>query len=315
MVAGCSGASSGYFGDAGGGSGDGESTDDGALADAGGVRADGGKGRADARADGHASGEGGDDDDGEGVDATPPGPTKVGRILLGQTITLISGQEYDSSYATAMFMETDPAGGSSCATSHFGACDVYDCPLGGPTPDAGAVRYAGAGTVDVTGGFTNYSLPTSGGTYTTESSQELLYDEGTVLYASASGDEVPAFSNRALTVPGPFTVENPSLDGSLALPRTQGLALAWSGASGQKVQVNVSTVDANVRSVAIACTFTGSSGTVPAGAMGKLLPTSGAVTGYVSVSSPVETTFAAGAWQITFALNGAPAATTFTTTN
>jgi hypothetical protein len=252
-----------------------------------------------------------------GVDAAPTGPTKTGRISVGQTITIINSSEYYSSYATAMFTETQAGGAGGCTTTHIGSCDVYDCALD-KTVDAGSVRYAGAGDVDVTGGFTDYSLSTSAGSYQTVSSQQLLYQGGTVLTVSATGDEVPAFSNKTITVPtAPFTVQSPSFASTLSLPRTQGLAVAWSGASGRSVKVNVSTIQQNVRSVSIACTFSGSagSGSVPASGMGKLLHTSSSVTGSLYVSAPVETTFAAGQWSITFGLTEGGFTNAFTTSN
>jgi hypothetical protein len=257
--------------------------------------------RASSGAGGGATGDGGAAD----VDVPPTVPTKVGKIWVGQTITIVSGQQYYSSYATAMFYETPPpSGGSSCTYAKHGTCHVYDCPLGGPTPEAGSLRYAAGGSVSITGGFTTYTLSTQAGSYETQSSQQLLFDAGTVLRASSTGGEVPAFSNKTLTVPSvSFAVQSP--------------ALGWSGANGRDVQVNVSTIQQNVRSVSIACTFTGtqSTATIPAAAMSKLLPTSAATKGFVSVGAPVENTFSAGAWVVTFALNGSPASSSFTTTN
>lgn len=278
--------------------------------------------KTDARSDRDAA-PGEDDFDADAADDAmppPPPPTKVGQIYVGETITIVGSQEYDSSYATAMFYERPVgSGNTSCTTSAFGACTVYDCPLGGAVADAGALRYAGAGTVRITGGFVDYTLATGPGAYVTQSTQSLLYDQGTVLSVSATGDEVPAFSNKTLTVPTTsFTVTSPNLSAPLAVSRSQNLALAWSGASGRDVQVSVSTIQQNVRSVSISCTFPGSAGsaTVPAGAMAKLLKANGgSITGALSVSSPVQTTFTAGSWAITFGLTPGASSSTFTTTN
>lgn len=312
---GCSGASNAFVDGADGGTGanGGPASDDDQSSD-GGMARDA-KAKTDGARDGSGSGDDGTDDD---ADTTPPPPTKVGQIYVGETITLIQGQEYDSSYATAMFFERSPSAGPSCTTSHFGACTVYDCPLGGATQDAGTPRYAGAGTVHITGGYVDYTLDTKAGSYVTQSTQSLLYDQGTVLRVSATGDEVPAFSNKTLTVPGPFDVTSPDLSSSLALSRAHDLAVAWTGASGRDVQVSVSTIQQNVRSVSIACTFSGSSASanVPAAAMAKLLKANGSsITGALAISAPVQTTFSAGSWLITFGLTPGAASSTFTTTN
>lgn len=319
IVSGCSGAGGVYFADGGANANVDEEDPNGqgaGLGDAG--KSSDARARGDARRESGAT-DGGDDSDVGGFDAAPAGPRKTGTISVGQTITTINGgPQYYSSYATAMFTETQPgAAGSNCTTTHVGACDVYACALNGPTPDAGAVRYAGAGEIDITGGFFDYSLSTSAGTYVTVSQQQLLYQQGTVLYVSGTGAEVPAFSNKALIVPGSFTVSSPSSGSTLALPRTQALALAWFGASGRTVNVNVSTIQQNVKSVTIACKFPGSSGSasVPAAAMNRLLPSGSGTYGTVSIAAPAETIFNAGAWQITFALYGSSWTNSFSTTN
>jgi hypothetical protein len=159
---------------------------------------------------------------------------------------------------------------------------------------------------------------TKPGSYQTQSSQQLLFDEGTVLRVSSTGGEVPAFSNKSLTVPSAvFSVTSPAISSSTTLSRTQALALAWSGANDRDVQVSVSTIQQNVRSVSIACTFSGSASgaSVPSAAMKKLLVTNASTKGYVSVYAPIETTFSAGEWAVTFGLNTTPFSSTFVTSN
>lgn len=274
--------------------------------------------------DGSRSADAGSTKDGAGADAAvelpPEQPRKVGRIYAGQTITIASGQTFYSSYATAMFTELPepPSTATACTYDHVGACHVYDCPLGGSNADAGAVRYAGAGTVNITGGLTSYALTVDPGSYVSVSSQQLLFDSGTVLSVSATGNEVPPFAGKSITVPSTaFAVSSPSLAGSLGIARTSALSLAWSGAGSRPVKVNVATVEEDVRSVSIACEFPGASGaaTIPAVAMAKLLATSSATKGTFSIEAPVENTFSAGEWVVTFSLMPSPSVRSFTTTN
>jgi hypothetical protein len=272
--------------------------------------------------DGKPSTNGNPSDGGTPKDADvgpPPVPKKVGRILVGQTLTIVGAQQYYSSYATAMFYENpDVTSGPSCTYSSVGGCHVYDCPLGGPVPDAGGPRYAAGGSVSITGGFTTYTMNTKAGSYETVSSQARLYDSGTVLRASSTGGEVPAFSNKTLTVPSvAFNVQSPALGASLTLSRTQALGISWSGAGDRDVHVNISTTQQNVHSVAISCVFPGNQNgaSIPAAAMGKLKPTNTSMKGYLSIGAPTENTWSAGEWVVTFGLNGSPAGSAFTTTN
>jgi hypothetical protein len=278
-----------------------------------GVIGDGGRTRDGSVTDGSTT------EDAETEDVPPTTPSKVGRIYVGQTITLAGGQTFYSSYATAMFTELPASSGSSsCTYKKVETCHVYDCPLGGPAPDAGTTRYASAGTVSVTGGLTNYSMAVAAGSYTSVSSQVLLFNSGTTLQVSSTGGEVPAFSGKTLTVPSAlFNVSSPSIGAGLAIPRSQALHVTWTGANGRDVQVNASTTTDHVRSVSIACTFPGtsSSGSIPAAAMAKLLPTSSTTKGYLSVGAPIETSFTAGSWAVTFALSTTPASSAFTTSN
>jgi len=288
-------------------------------------------GDGDGDGDGRGSADGGLDGsarrDGSAADAAPPAPkppevpTKVGTITVGQTITYASGQTFYSSYATAMFHESPPPSGSttSCSYDLIGGCHVYDCDLTGPQPGPVTLRYASAGTVSITGGATTYSMSVAAGGYTSVSSQQLLYGSGTVLTASSTGGEVPAFSGKSLTIPSTsFAVSTPTLATStLSLSRSAALPLAWSGATGRTVYVNVSTTEDDIRSVSVACEFPGTPGTatIPAAAMSKLLATSAAVDGYFSMRAPIETKFTSGDWAVTFSVTHAGYSKSFVTGN
>lgn len=272
---------------------------------------------------GHVSEDGGllaDANADAGIGQPPATPNKVGNILVGQTITTVNDQEYYSSFASAMFVETTGSSSptSSCRYDRFDECWVYDCPLDNPPPKPPQPRYAGAGTVSIAGGLTSYSFDIPDGGYANASSQQLLFEAGTVLRVSATGAEVPAFSNKALTVPAaPFVVQEPNLSGALTIPRARALAVSWIGAADRDVKVTVMTAQANVRSVSIVCDYPGakSKGTIAAGAMRKLLRTDAVTQGYVSVSSPVQNTFVSGDWVIHFLINGNANSAAFTTSD
>jgi hypothetical protein len=231
------------------------------------------------------------------------GPAKSGRILVGQSVEVENlGTRYVS-HASAAFVERDPQSETGCTKTPVQGCDVYECD-NGATIEGVASRSAGAGKIDIAGGLTSYSLAPTAGAYETVTSPKRLYQAGTVLRVSATGDEVPAFSNQTLPIPAPLVVESPSFGIVPSISRQRELALSWSGDGGRDVKIALSTAESGGHGVSVVCIFPGpaTSGTVPADAMKHLLRTSDSVIGAMTIASRVETTFTAGDWTITFAL-------------
>jgi hypothetical protein len=150
-------------------------------------------------------------------------------IYLTQAST--SGTAYSSSSVMATFYEAVPAApsGFSCTQSTIGGCLVSTCTGtstgGGTTPPEAA-----AGDVTISGGSETITLHTDVGTHETQYSAALWWNGGQALSIYSTGATVGAFTD-SLIVPEQIVVTSPYLpsSGSVAIVRTSGLALDWTG--------------------------------------------------------------------------------------
>jgi hypothetical protein len=184
--------------------------------------------------------DGGDATDLENATSTPDLATPIegyGTVYAYLTRATASTVEYESTAVGASFTyPSTTTSTASCTTTTVGDCEVTSCSGGGTgtTPPGAA-----AGTVTVSGGSKTVTLQTSALGPVSESTNALYWNGGQLLSVSATGATVGAF-NATLVVPQQIVVTHPYLPatGSVAISRTGGLTLDWSGGqAGQAVFV------------------------------------------------------------------------------
>src|SRR5262245_11313624 len=123
------------------------------------------------------------------------------------------------------------ANSSRCTRDVQNECVVLECPTG-------AAPLASAGTLAIKGAAMPVSLPPNGdNSYTDVMSDSPLYAGGETLEFSATGGDVPAFS-EAITAPAKAQITSPAKPAQfLAVDRTTGFRVTWSGGGAGSVQV------------------------------------------------------------------------------
>ncbi|OGQ77307.1 MAG: hypothetical protein A2289_00095 [Deltaproteobacteria bacterium RIFOXYA12_FULL_58_15] len=150
----------------------------------------------------------------------------------------------------------------NCSVVDAGACSKTTCVSGGARPSAGAIA--------VTGGLqTPVASPDSNGIYTVSglASSQSLFSTGTSLSVTATGADVPAFTESVVT-PVSITVSSPTFTtGAITVDTSADLSVAWSGATaGEVLLVAGGTISASSSTVVMYCRYDAvdGSGTVPA---------------------------------------------------
>jgi hypothetical protein len=273
----CSGASTSGFTDGDGGSNDGSHSD--ASRDHFGGGGD----------DGGFNGDGGGGDD--------SGGPAYGGYVDGVSYSYTSGgQPIRGGSFGAGFAR--PTGGSVCTLNRVAPCDVFECTTS--TVDAGALTYASAGDVSITGGTQSVTVsPGSNGSYTFKNTTTVLWNGGETLTMRASGGEVPAFSGtvRAPTTATITVPSAPPAGQSLVINRAS-FGISWSGGSGSMVYLQLGRSSSSTQSVMLQCVFDGSAGSasIPPAAMAYITPGS---SGYLAAYTRNTTPVIAGSWAIT----------------
>jgi hypothetical protein len=191
-----------------------------------------------------------------------------------------------------------------CATTAYGACWVYDCPLpgmldGGPPaqPQAGILTLTGP---DLGGG---QDLDAASNVYEYYS-PSLIFSPGDMLGVSASGADVPAFGPWTIAGPGAVTVNAPAVPtdgGDIVLPTESDLTVSWTGGqAGSTVILELSSGFRNEGSSEILCQWpaTDGTGTIPAAALATLLSPVPQATGSMVWYEANEMDYQAGSWKI-----------------
>lgn len=235
-------------------------------------------------------------DSGTGGDAAEEAP--VGKPLAGFIEFEALPKGYGDFYAAFdgnAFSDDD-----NCKIASYGpSCVLYSClprPAdAGPSPTAGTMTIAG-GVLD--GGVTVDAKPPGEYSYDLGRAPFL---PGQTVGASASGAAVPAFPTANVVGPAPLTVTAPGLDGgSLSVPTSQDLPIAWSGGqAGSRASFEAYGYAANSAStfLTLYCEFDAVSGQglVPKAA---LAPLSGASQGALLWGQRNVVQFDAGKWSV-----------------
>jgi len=182
-------------------------------------------------------------------------------------VTLSSDATPPRALVNAAFFSDGPA--FDCTETKLGACSYFACSsrtLPATTPHAGQISVAGA-SAPVT------LAPTTDGFYDGSTIQQSLWTGAEVLTISATGGEIPAFS-ETLIAPRRATVSAPSFAASpWVLDRAQPLALAFGGTDSESLVITIGSLDSGFDIAELECTFSTAAGqgTIGADAL-RLLP-------------------------------------------
>ncbi len=205
-------------------------------------------------------GEGEEGEEGEGEGEGEAAAVDFGFVFV------VSEPDLGFAQAGAVFRRELPRA-FDCAETEIAGCVVLEC---GAVPLAFDALSAGA--IDVDGALDPISLAFDNG-YPSLSPDAgaPLFGGGETLTASAAGDVVPAFSLQ-VTAPEVVTIDVPvwpAEQDDLAVTRSAGLHLEWSGASAGDVVVIFNTQD---QATEVSCAFPAAAGTadVPAAALQAL---------------------------------------------
>ncbi len=245
----------------------------------------------------------------------PAGPTttKGGSVTLSQSVFTVGGMDYVSGSVVAAFSTIvssgPPNSGTSCTTQTVGSCTSSRC----VTVDAGTPVDAGftltqdsAGVITIAGtkldgGVT--LVPSADNTYAALSATSRLSAVGDTLTVSAAGATVPAFSGKTVVTPASVTVTAPGCAASNcgSIPRNAPLLVTWTGGTVGTVTVSAF-VGVGAETSIVQCSYDASAGTgtVPTAALGTLP----AGMGSFSVSVANKTTFTAGSYDVSLAVQG-----------
>lgn len=193
--------------------------------------------------------------------------------------TVVDGGNVSASFAH------DP---SRCSRDVQGECTVLSCPTTAST-------LASAGTLAIDGAAQPVSLaPNDDNSYTNLTSDAPLYAGGETLAFSASGGDVPAFS-ETVTAPGKARITSPAKpDDYLDVDKTTGLRVEWTGGGAGFLQLAL--FAGTTTSLSVACRFpiAAGSGIVPPATLSALPAGQGGFT----MAAVAETEVDAGAWSI-----------------
>mgnify|MGYP005853459669 CR=1 FL=1 len=234
------------------------------------------------------------------------GSGKTGTIVLTQMSFAAGPTTIDSYSASASFAQAVASGGggsAACNTSQEGSCTITECTLpeqqgGGQNPAPQPTSSPHAGEITIGGAVEVKLAPDEKGAYTPKSGQEKLWSADADISVKAAGDTIPAFDQK-VKAPAVVTLtapEWPQVGQPLAVDRTKSIELAWTDGGAGDVTAQISTLAGN-KTASVSCTFEAASGkgTIPAAALGKLLPTE---QGSVSVGASGTTAFDAGDWKV-----------------
>jgi hypothetical protein len=224
------------------------------------------------------------------------GPAYSGYVEAISYAYTSGGQPIRGGSFGAGFVRAFP--GSSCTTQHMGACDIHACTT---YLDAGAISYASAGDITLTGGTQSITVsPDATGAYTFKNVMTTLWSGGETLTMRASGAEIPAFSgdviaptSATITVPAP-----PAMGQPLVIDRGLPFPISWNGAAGSTIFVQLGRASTTTQSVSVQCAFDGAAGaaSIPSAALQTV---SAGTNGYFSAYSRNTTPVVAGNWGVT----------------
>lgn len=238
------------------------------------------------------------------------GASRPGTILVHQGCASATSDELCSVSAQAYFFESAPPV-IGCTRTTVASCEVFACEFSGIVRPESVLHNAGTVTID---GLRSGPLSVQflDGRYMTDSRLARGWLGGETLNVSASGADVPAFSNAQLVAPGDVELTAPACpEGKCGtFSRAADLPIAWNAAAGTSAQVSLMSRGVS-RMVNVSCDFATSPGLVPAAAMSRLLdpppapqhqgpgiPSVGIGGPWLTVTAKSETAVSAGAWDI-----------------
>ncbi len=251
--------------------------------------------------DAGAGNEGGGGDAGGGGDTGSSTPNKGGGVYLTSYDYTVASTPVVGMTASAAFSGTYSTAPGPCTVAPAGdACTITQC-TAGSGGDAGAPVAVSAGAITITGGTTPVNLTPNGSGYDAVNGKTTLWNGGEELHAVAAGADVPAFDVK-LTAPSYVTITAPvfpSQGGSVAIVRSQGLNVAWTGGAAGDVRVTVYGGSAQ-QTVTVTCNFpaAGGSGTLSASLLGNL-PAGGTTNG-ITMQVVSETNTVVSNWGVRF---------------
>jgi len=249
--------------------------------------------------------DGGGNSGGDGTSL--PTETKAGFFTIASSRYTVSSTMVEQGYAMGTMYRIPPgsSGGGGCTSTSYGACDVQTCVSGTTTMDGGlAITYTDSGPVRISGVLVNdgtMTLTPGGYGYVTVSGAVALFSGGAMVRWVAPGNAsgAPGF-DVSLVAPTAVQVTAPAfVQGKVSASATQDLAVTWSGTSTSAVTTQLA-AGASGRSVVARCTFTGTSGVVPAAAISAIRSAGGSSSIMVMMES--RATRMPDGWNIAFAL-------------
>jgi hypothetical protein len=189
------------------------------------------------------------------------------------------------------------SGGAASASSSVSVSNQYfDGVFGQSNVSASFATAAGmasAGTVTVTGATVPISMtPISPGIYNTGELSSPLFAAGDTLVLSATGGDVPAFSNVQVVAPAGVVVTEPvEVANYYMIDTTADLALAWTGGeTGLQVYFTFQGSESNNTPIDVTVSFDSTlhAGTVPKGMLSELV---GTTNGLISAQTFTSTQF------------------------
>jgi hypothetical protein len=175
----------------------------------------------------------------------------------------------------------------------LGACVVSGCAKLLPH---GASEQAG--TISISGGQMPFSLQAYPPVTYRWFSTVGVWNAGDALTATATGADVPAFS-QTVVAPGAISVTSPNCSANHCDPidLAQDLSVAWTGTPGLDLRFSsINYVDSVIQ---VNCSFTSSPGIVPAAALGMLYRSGAGASNDIEAFSLNATTFTAGDYNVT----------------
>jgi hypothetical protein len=243
-----------------------------------------------------------------GSDGTSsPTETKAGFFTISSSRYTVGTTMVEQGYATGTMYRIPPvsSSGGGCTTAKYGACDVQTCVASTTTTDGGlSITYADSGPVRISGVQVNdgtMTLSPGGYGYVTVSGAIALFNGGDTVRWVAPGNPsgAPGF-DVSLVAPTAVQVIAPAfVQGKVTASATQDLAVTWSGSSTTTVTAQLA-AGASGESVVARCSFTGSSGVVPAAAIAAVRSAGGSASIMIMMES--RATRNPVGWDIAFAL-------------
>jgi hypothetical protein len=248
-----------------------------------------------------------DSGNGGGDGTSSPTETKAGYFTISSSRYTVSNTMIEQGYASGTMYRIPPAtsGGGGCTSANYGACEVQTCTSGTPTTDGGlAITYTDSGTVKISGVLVNdgtMTLTPAGYGYATVSGAVALFNGGATVRWVAPGNASggPGF-DVSLVAPTAVQVTAPAfVQGKVTASATNDLAVTWSGTSASGVTAQLAAGAAG-KSVVARCTFTGTSGVVPAAAISAVRSVGGSASIMITMES--RATKMPDGWNLAFAL-------------